>query len=41
MASAMQARALGLDFGTTNSVSALARDGESQLVEFSGDLATD
>ena len=40
MASAAPARALGLDFGTTNSVSAIARDGQSALVEFSGDLAT-
>lgn len=33
-------RALGLDFGTTNSVAALAADGESQLVEFAGEQAT-
>lgn len=33
-------RALGLDFGTTNSVAALAAGGESQLVEFVGDQAT-
>lgn len=33
-------RALGLDFGTTNSVAALATDGESQLVEFTGEQAT-
>lgn len=39
MASVMEARALGLDFGTTNSVSAIAREGQSELVEFSGDLA--
>ena len=29
-------RALGLDFGTTNSVVALAGDGQSQLVDFVG-----
>lgn len=40
MASAMPARALGLDFGTTNSVSAIAQDGQSALFEFAGDLAT-
>lgn len=33
-------RALGLDFGTTNSVVALARDGRSELVGFVGDKAT-
>ncbi len=33
-------RALGLDFGTTNSVAALAHDGESRLVEFAGAQAT-
>ncbi|KAA9014792.1 Hsp70 family protein [Sphingobium limneticum] len=33
-------RALGLDFGTTNSVAALAAGGESQLVEFAGEQAT-
>ncbi len=33
-------RALGLDFGTTNSVAALAAAGESRLVEFAGDQAT-
>ena len=33
-------RALGLDFGTTNSVAALATDGESRLVEFAGSKAT-
>lgn len=33
-------RALGLDFGTTNSVAALAADGESQLVKFAGEQAT-
>ena len=32
-------RALGLDFGTTNSVAALASGGESQLVEFAGEQA--
>jgi hypothetical chaperone protein len=32
--------ALGLDFGTTNSVVALAADGESRLVDFAGDQAT-
>ena len=32
--------ALGLDFGTTNSVAALASGGESRLVEFAGDQAT-
>ena len=35
------ASALGLDFGTTNTVVALADgDGESRLVEFAGDGAT-
>ncbi|SEI98313.1 hypothetical chaperone protein [Sphingobium sp. AP50] len=34
------ARALGLDFGTTNSVAALANGGESQLVSFAGKQAT-
>ena len=34
------ARALGLDFGTTNSVAALASGGESQLVSFAGKEAT-
>lgn len=33
-------RALGLDFGTTNSVVALASDGESRLVDFAGEQAT-
>lgn len=33
-------RALGLDFGTTNSVVARAADGDSQLVEFTGTQAT-
>jgi len=33
------ARALGLDFGTTNSVAAIAQDGHSELVEFVGDRA--
>ncbi|MBZ9647713.1 Hsp70 family protein [Sphingobium sp. 3R8] len=33
-------RALGLDFGTTNSVAALAGGGESRLVEFAGRHAT-
>ena len=33
-------RALGLDFGTTNSVVALAGDGQSQLVDFVGARAT-
>ena len=33
-------RALGLDFGTTNSVVALAGGGESRLVEFAGAQAT-
>jgi len=33
-------RALGLDFGTTNSVAALADGGESRLVEFAGKHAT-
>jgi hypothetical chaperone protein len=28
--------ALGLDFGTTNTVVALAQDGTSELVEFDG-----
>ncbi|WP_176592208.1 Hsp70 family protein [Sphingobium sp. EM0848] len=32
-------RALGLDFGTTNSVAALAGDGGSELVEFAGEQA--
>ncbi|KKW93721.1 molecular chaperone Hsp70 [Sphingobium chungbukense] len=35
----MTPRALGLDFGTTNSVAALAEDDESELVEFSGKAA--
>ncbi|WP_341209872.1 Hsp70 family protein [uncultured Sphingomonas sp.] len=34
------ARALGLDFGTTNTVVALAEDGEARLVEFTGKKAT-
>ncbi|SER66082.1 Hsp70 family protein [Sphingobium sp. YR768] len=34
------ARALGLDFGTTNSVAALANGGESRLVSFAGNQAT-
>jgi hypothetical chaperone protein len=34
------ARALGLDFGTTNSVAALANGGESRLVSFAGKQAT-
>jgi hypothetical chaperone protein len=33
-------RALGLDFGTTNSVAAIAGAGGSQMVDFAGDLAT-
>ena len=33
-------RALGLDFGTTNSVVALAAQGESRLVDFAGARAT-
>ena len=33
-------RALGLDFGTTNSVVAIACHGQSDLVEFAGDQAT-
>ncbi len=33
-------RALGLDFGTTNSVAAIAAGAESQLVEFAGAKAT-
>ncbi|WP_062732841.1 Hsp70 family protein [Sphingobium abikonense] len=33
-------RALGLDFGTTNSVVALAAQGESRLVDFAGACAT-
>lgn len=40
MATGTPARALGLDFGTTNSVVATARDGQSELIEFAGDLAT-
>ncbi|WP_313801233.1 Hsp70 family protein [Sphingobium sp.] len=36
----MTTRALGLDFGTTNSVAALAADGGSDLVEFAGKEAT-
>ncbi|MEG8039810.1 Hsp70 family protein [Sphingomonas sp. LR60] len=35
------ARALGLDFGTTNTVVALADEGEARLVEFTGKEATD
>jgi hypothetical chaperone protein len=34
------ARALGLDFGTTNSVAALGEGGHSDLVEFAGQQAT-
>ena len=34
------ARALGLDFGTTNTVVALAEEGEARLVEFVGKEAT-
>ncbi|MGV3769798.1 MAG: Hsp70 family protein [Sphingobium phenoxybenzoativorans] len=34
------ARALGLDFGTTNSVAALGEGGRSDLVEFAGEQAT-
>mgnify|MGYP001940443412 CR=1 FL=1 len=33
-------RALGLDFGTTNSVAAIADAGQSELVEFAGAQAT-
>lgn len=33
-------RALGLDFGTTNSVAAIADGAGAQLVDFAGDLAT-
>ncbi len=40
MATGMPARALGLDFGTTNSVAAIAQDGRSDLVDYAGDLAT-
>jgi hypothetical chaperone protein len=40
MATGTPARALGLDFGTTNSVAAIAEGGQSELVEFAGDLAT-
>jgi hypothetical chaperone protein len=36
----MPASALGLDFGTTNSVVAIAADGESRLVDFTGAQAT-
>jgi hypothetical chaperone protein len=37
---ALDTRALGLDFGTTNSVAAIAVQGESELVDFAGALAT-
>ncbi len=40
MADEAPMRALGLDFGTTNSVAAIATGAESHLVEFAGDLAT-
>ena len=40
MATGTQARALGLDFGTTNSVAAIADGAESRLVEFAGAHAT-
>jgi hypothetical chaperone protein len=40
MTSGAPARALGLDFGTTNSVAAIARDGQSNLVDFVGAQAT-
>ncbi|MBN8818895.1 MAG: Hsp70 family protein [Sphingomonas sp.] len=40
MTSGAPARALGLDFGTTNSVAAIARDGQSDLVDFVGAQAT-
>ncbi|MBO9574624.1 MAG: Hsp70 family protein [Sphingobium sp.] len=40
MATGTPARALGLDFGTTNSVAAIADNGRSDLVEFSGEQAT-
>lgn len=35
-----QPRALGLDFGTTNSVAAIAADGRSDLIDFAGAKAT-
>ena len=40
MATGTPARTLGLDFGTTNSVAAIADGDRSELVEFAGDLAT-
>jgi len=40
MAERAPMRTLGLDFGTTNSVAAIATDGDSRLVEFSGAKAT-
>jgi hypothetical chaperone protein len=40
MATRAPARALGLDFGTTNSVAAIADGAGSTLVEFAGDRAT-
>ena len=40
MATSAPARALGLDFGTTNSVAAIADNGQSELVEFAGAQAT-
>ena len=39
MSTGTPARALGLDFGTTNSVCAIAQDGQSELIEFAGDLS--
>ncbi|MCW2368019.1 Hsp70 family protein [Sphingobium sp. B11D3D] len=40
MATGTPARAMGFDFGTTNSVAAMAQDGTSHVLEFSGDKAT-
>lgn len=39
MTSGAPARTLGLDFGTTNSVVAIAQDGQSDLVDFVGEQA--
>ncbi|MBU0556198.1 MAG: Hsp70 family protein [Alphaproteobacteria bacterium] len=39
MATGTPARAMGFDFGTTNSVAAIAEDGESHMLEFAGNKA--
>ena len=40
MSTGTPARALGFDFGTTNSVAAISQDDRSELVAFSGERAT-